>query len=430
MRRLNRIMIVSIVLGVMATVAHGEVLRVASNSSGVRDFYIDDTAVIRHVPGTYATIQSAIDDAESGDTVLLADGTYTGEGNKDIRYRGKAITVMSENGSDECIIDCEGTGRAFQFCGGEKTDAVLKGVTIQNGNVTYPEFGGGIRFHNSSATISDCIIQNCHASSGGGGLGGIGTSPVVVNCVFKANSAYQYGGGLYLRVASNVVINNCIITDHTLTELGGGMSFNACQGAITNCLIANNRGHRGGGVYLNSSAIVIANCTITGNTAESEGGGLSCYESFPIIKNSILWDNQSPSGPEMAIGSEYDLDTVGHILYSDVKGGMASVMVGQSASLFWGDGMIDADPLFVSGPSGSFYLSLIDAGQSANSPCRNAGGDPSRLICFPGATGDVCMNQLTTRTDERTDINVVDMGYHYNSQTLLPPESPGGITPN
>jgi len=41
------------------------------------------------------------------DTVLVADGTYIGEGNKNLDFGGKAITVTSENGMAEMTEEKE-----------------------------------------------------------------------------------------------------------------------------------------------------------------------------------------------------------------------------------------------------------------------------------------------------------------------------------
>lgn len=93
----------------------------------------------------YPTIQSAIDDAVNGDVVLVEPGVYTGYGNVDLDFLGKAITVKSwinpENPEPDIIattiIDCGGSRynphRAFQFHNGEGSDSEVLGFTIING---------------------------------------------------------------------------------------------------------------------------------------------------------------------------------------------------------------------------------------------------------------------------------------------------------
>ncbi len=55
------------------------------------------------VPSQYSTIQSAIDASVTGDTVIISPGTYSGDGNYNISFSGKAVTVRSIDPNDaEC----------------------------------------------------------------------------------------------------------------------------------------------------------------------------------------------------------------------------------------------------------------------------------------------------------------------------------------
>ena len=99
-------------------------------------------ATNRLVPSQYSTIQAAIDDCNNGDTVIVDPNTYTGTGNKEIDFKGKAITVESQTGPENCIIDCENAGRGFYFHSSEDVNSILSGFTIKRGKAT--EYGGGI----------------------------------------------------------------------------------------------------------------------------------------------------------------------------------------------------------------------------------------------------------------------------------------------
>ena len=68
-----------------------------------------------NVPGDYTTIQAAIDAAQTGETVLVAPGTYF----ENINFKGKAITVKSTSGPGVTTIDGGNSGTVVTFNTGE-----------------------------------------------------------------------------------------------------------------------------------------------------------------------------------------------------------------------------------------------------------------------------------------------------------------------
>src|SRR5579862_2921242 len=113
-----------------------------------------------NVPANQPTIQTAINAANNGDTVLVAPGTYF----ENINFNGKAITVTSSAGAAQTIIDGGQNGPVVTFDNGETTNSVLNSITIQNGHASYNGSydsgrGGGIQIINSSPTITGNIIS-------------------------------------------------------------------------------------------------------------------------------------------------------------------------------------------------------------------------------------------------------------------------------
>ena len=126
------------------------------------------SATERLIPSQYPTIQAAIDASIDGDVVTVADGVYTGTGNRDVDFLGKAITVRAENGPANCIIDCQGSPesrhRGFRFHTYEIAASVLDGFTIQNGYAPFEGAcqysGGGIVCRdNANPTIRNCLVR-------------------------------------------------------------------------------------------------------------------------------------------------------------------------------------------------------------------------------------------------------------------------------
>ena len=88
--------------------------------------------------GDFATIQAAIDAAEDGDVIELTNGVFTGDGNREIDFLGRAITLRSQGGDPEtCIIDCEGSAEESHHCldfqNEEGEESIVRGITLTNG---------------------------------------------------------------------------------------------------------------------------------------------------------------------------------------------------------------------------------------------------------------------------------------------------------
>ncbi|MHC4462770.1 MAG: S8 family serine peptidase [Planctomycetota bacterium] len=280
------------------------------------------------VPSQYSTIQEAIYRSWNGGTVRVADGTYTGQGNRDIDLLGRAITVRSENGPESCIIDCNGTQdephRGFYIHSAEDSNSVIDGFTITNGYAP-KGFGGGIYCRDSSPTVKNCTLSNNSAELGGGGMRNYNSSPTITNCTFSGNSAdfgsgmynssggspmltnctfsantasgtYGQGGGMANQATSPTLID-CTFSDNTTSGGGSGMYNKICDHTypkLNNCIFSGNLAvyHHGGGMRNYISSPTLTNCTFSGNSTARNGGGMyNYYDSSPTLTNCIFSGN-------------------------------------------------------------------------------------------------------------------------------------------
>jgi hypothetical protein len=283
------------------------------------------------------------------------------------------------------------------------------------------EYGGGMYWSSGAPVIRGCTIKNNLAEGHriylGGGIYG---------------TEYGSGGGMFCW-SSDALIESCFINGNVATGSGGGVYFGGdiASPVLRNCLVRANSAVLDGGGIVSYWFIepTISNCTIVENTAldpvhpeNGLGGGLSCsYNSTTVLIDSILWGNTGQHGNQIAIGSDGDPNyyqypaelTVSHC---DIQGwydandpgliNPEAIFVEPGRILNWhnlGDpNILDDDPLFTAG----YYLSHTGAGQAANSPCIDTGSD---------LAANLGLDNFTTRTDGVNDVNFVDMGVHFPS---------------
>ena len=357
-------------------------------------------STIINVPADQPTIQAGIDAATNTDTVLVQPGTYV----ENVNYNGKLITVGSlflttqdTTYISSTIIDGNSNGSVVTFENSEDSTAVLSGFTISNGlgGGTSPDYyGGGITCRNlSSPSLKYVIISGNISNWHGGGIycinysspilrdvtiisnsstnvygGGMycldDSSPILVNVIISGNSACSYGGGIYCGFSSNLSLENVKLS-YNSAGYGGGIYCWGSSPILKNVtIIGNHVSYKGGGIYSGASCspgLSLENVTISGNSAVENGGGIECYASYPILINSILWNN-SPQEISIFTGSVT-------ATYSDIQGGWT------------GTGNIDSDPLFVDAGNGDYHL-------QSTSPCIDA-GDPASPLDPDGTIADM-----------------------------------------
>lgn len=381
------------------------ILLFCHGSTTAADYYVDAANGDDSWEGTFqypkATIQAAIDLADDHDVVILAQGIYTGPGNRDLDFYGLAITVRGTDPADlnvvaNTVIDPDATQsephRGFYFHNGEDPNSIVDGLTISNG---YAGSGGAIKCVSSSPTITNCIIR-------GNWAGG--------------TDASVSGGGIACDEDSSPMLTGCRIYGNTSDNWGGAISCtNGSNMTMTNCVIANNRSENyGGGIYCNASSITLTNCTFTANSAYYYGGGIWSFAGDATITNCIFWDNivrgntqgelPEAAGPEIATSEQSNLV----LSYTDVKAGFIYFGLASVPLEEFGPGNIDDDPAFADSgywdPNGTpaatdddFWID--DYHLSAQSPCRNT-GDSNAIAGF----------DTDIEGNDRTIGNAVDMG--------------------
>lgn len=291
--------------------------------------------------GAFPDLSHAIGAAVDGDTIELADGVFTGWGNLDNRFMGKAITIRSRSSNPEaCIIDPAGDGRGFIFDDGEGPNSVLEGVTIRNGQGHGWNGGGAIYCQASHPTIRNCIFEDNAAEAGGACAFRWSASPTLMEeCRFLGNVALGEGGAV----------------------IGEANAAGQPVATFLRCTFHGNRADlRGGALAITQGVVELTGCTVVKNavtSAAGTGGGVHVGSGASMwLTNSIVALNRAfAGGGAQVLGAA----TVGCCDFHANNGGHWT----GTPSPIGANGNIALDPLFCDNENLDFRL-------AADSPCR------------------------------------------------------------
>ncbi|MCK4818606.1 hypothetical protein KA005_22740, partial [bacterium] len=348
-------------------------------------------------------IQAAIDAAVDSDVVIVAPGLYSGDGNRDIDFNGKAITVRSIDPNDPniistTIIDCNGSEsephRGFYFHNGEDTNSVLSGLTVINGVALS---GGAMKFEDASPLVTNCVLMDNYAfgdseeEHSGGAFICTNSSPVISGCIISNNTARYQGNQVYCE-SGNALIKNCKFIGRELQVRGGSPVISGCMflpaaidivcTSTTYCVVENNIIKNSGmGIYIFDYAGgamlgTIRNNVIVG-TGDRQGIGIHyrSHKSKPVISGNIItnWEK----GIEFTYSSIEEERKV-KITYNDLWNNWLNYISQRIPYDLTGlQGNISADPLFIVPDNNNYRLEY-------SSPCVDAGTDTGVYVDHAG----------------------------------------------
>ncbi|MFT5128353.1 MAG: hypothetical protein ACI8W8_001963, partial [Rhodothermales bacterium] len=276
----------------------------------------------------YKELQTGLNNAQSGDEIWVADGTYypTADGNRSLSFE------------------------------------IPAGVQIYGG------FAGGFsgefqrslrRWHEHPVILSGNISDANSATDNSYHVVVMGEDALIDGFTVRdgyadGTHALDNGGGIFAVDRDNCYIRNCIIRNNHAAANGGGVYTDSQNPRVATCLFIQNSALNGAAVYVSASAGTrLANCTITNNHSSGTAGGLFSFNSPVRISNSILWGN---TPIEMA-----GIQTV--VRHSIIAGGWT-----QDDSI----NVYDADPLFADSANEDYHLSslspAVDAGNAEDIP--------------------------------------------------------------
>jgi len=329
----------------------------------------------------YASLNDAINNADSGDTIRVSDtGDYLGDTYTIINFDGE-LTISggfpdcsSTQSAGRTVLDADASGRVFYIemnssFSGSTMRVVLENVEIINGNNSGSFGGGGLLINGQPGVLDvelrNVVVRDNHSSTRGGGIhlrvnddrSAAGTMLTMDNSSeLRGNSSDGHGGGLACSSLGSV------LDTATLARLGAtAIRMNSAQDGAGIFVDGCKR------VFLYAGYDVSLAGSVVDNDAAGNGGGIAVV-----------------NGGEMLVRGDsfgsFGVDTgAAEILSNSANIGGGAYVANDGSYLFLGDAVIRNNSAAVRG--GGIAISLqgrVRMRRLQDEPCQEPGpsGNP------------------------------------------------------
>ena len=259
------------------------------NSSNV--YYVDSNS----------NVQSAIDKANEGDTIVL-NGTFE---LKDAISINKTISIIGYgDGATLKPNDLNYKDLRFFNINSKASNVVLSNLILIDGN---NGAAGAILWEGSNGSLTDCEFRNNMAKNSYGGAVVIkGNNCNITDCIFNKNQATQSNGGAISLIGENCLVKNCTFYDNYAAQNGGAIFVNGKKITISDCLFEANHVSASDNASMSNGGAIFSNCetlTIEGtdfnNNYASTYGGAVYLSDYNNVKKSSFKDNHALLGRDI-----------------------------------------------------------------------------------------------------------------------------------
>ena len=238
---------------------------------------------------SFATVQSAVDAAVNGDTILIRAGTYS----ETLAIGGKLLTIRGDGSASAVVLRSPSGATMMHLNGGETNALRFEQLTFTGGSSD-----SLINIDNASPVFEHCIFRDNLRRAVLDARSCADTGGSIYRACLFLNNREPNGGAMYLSNA-NTVIEDCAFVNNAATGPTSGVNaggavyvndWNCGQHTFTftRCVFANNSAVWGGaiysqGVYPNSTTqMPIANCIFAGNLASQGAAMWNWYITVPV----------------------------------------------------------------------------------------------------------------------------------------------------